>query len=388
MKLPFSDKLRKELLRYLLIGGIAVGIDTISYTVLSNTHMTSVYWAKRISFILGAIWAFFMNKYFTFSQKDLRVSEPFTFTVVYLVGFLLNSLCHNIVYDLFHFKSLAFICATGLSTCTNFIGQKWIVFRTLAAEANPQPAPGGAVRGNGMLFKLARNSEFLQNLAASMHASVHPSIEHNLAKMGMIKKALFHCELEQIPGSYFEFGVFEGTSLMASVRIHGKLKSAFDRNFYGFDAFEGFKYFNEQDKHPFFKEGDFKSTYDRVLRRFRRFGNVRLVKGYFEDTLGGKTPAEVCGREEKCAVCFIDCDLMTPALVALDFIRPALQKGSVIILDDYWAYKGDPNAGTSGAMGRFLAANPGIRVRPYYDYGHGGASFVVWDIAGPPAKNE
>ena len=228
-----------------------------------------------------------------------------------------------------------------------------------------------------MLFQLAKNSAFLQNLVVNTLCSVHPSIDHNIGKIQLIKKALFHCELEKIEGCYLEFGVFEGTSIYAAAQAHRKLSSNIDRHFYGFDSFdEGFKYFDERDKHPFFKEGDFKSSFEKVKRRVSRFPNVHLIKGYFENTVAGKQPEEICGSD-KAAIVFLDCDLMNPALIALNFAHPMLQPGSVLILDDYWAYKGDRHLGTSGALNRYLEAHPSVRVRPYYPYGCGGNSFIV-----------
>ena len=70
-----------------------------------------------------------------------------------------------------------------------------------------------------MLFWMAKNSTWLQNIV-KMIGGIHPVIEHNIAKTEMIKKALFYCDL--IEGSYFEFGIYEGTTLYASVNMHKK----------------------------------------------------------------------------------------------------------------------------------------------------------------------
>lgn len=228
-----------------------------------------------------------------------------------------------------------------------------------------------------MLFELAKNSFFLQNLVVNVLTGIHPSIDHNLDKTKVLKKAFWNAELEDVEGMYLEFGVFEGTSLYSSLKITQNIKSKFNRLHYGFDSFdEGFKYFDERDKHPFFKEGDFKSSYKRVSKRLRKFKNAHLVKGYFEETVQGKKLEEVC-NDNKVAVLFIDCDLMHPALIALNFAAPGLQQGAIIILDDYWAYKGDPDLGTSGALKAFLKQHPNIEVREFFPYGVGGMSFIV-----------
>ena len=86
------------------------------------------------------------------------------------------------------------------------------------------------------------------------------------------------CELEKIQGAYFEFGVYNGTSLFAAMKCHLNLKSNKKTKFYGFDSFDdGFKYFVEEDKHNFFKEGDFVS--------FTEYTN--LDEGRFYVRLGG-----------------------------------------------------------------------------------------------------
>lgn len=231
-----------------------------------------------------------------------------------------------------------------------------------------------------MIFDLAKRSHFLQELVIKIVSAIHPSIEHNLDKVAILKKALWHCELEKIEGGYFEFGIYEGTSLYAALQNYLKLRSIIKRNFYDFDSFdEGFKYFDLKDHHPFFKEGDFKSSYARAVKRFKKYQNVHLVKGYFEETIAGKDIRTMYSNEQ-CAIVFIDCDLMNPALTALKFVAPVLQEGSVIILDDYWAYRGDHRRGTCGALRAFLDTYPNIGVRPYCTYGYGGQSFVVYTL--------
>ena len=126
---PPASSSYRQIWRYLLVGGLAVAIDGGVYYLLTASGQLPAVVAKRVSFAAGAIWSFFANKYFTFGQRDLSLKEPVLFALVYAGGWFLNSGIHDITLKLTGMNSLAFLTATGVSTCTNFAGQKWLVFR-------------------------------------------------------------------------------------------------------------------------------------------------------------------------------------------------------------------------------------------------------------------
>jgi O-methyltransferase len=232
------------------------------------------------------------------------------------------------------------------------------------------------------VFDFARRAHGLQTLVVRLVSALHPAIEHNVEKTLALKKAFYYAALEALPGDYVEFGVFEGTSFIAAFENDRRLRppTVPARAFWGFDSFEGgFQYFDERDRHPFSKEGEFTSSLDLTRKRVgRHFGDKarwQLVPGYFEQSLAGQT-APTMGIPA-IAVALVDCDLGTPARLALDFMRPALQNGSVIILDDYFAYRGSTTTGVAGAFAGFQAAHPSLQFRRLFDYGHGGQGFVL-----------
>ncbi len=240
-----------------------------------------------------------------------------------------------------------------------------------------------------MLFWLASSLTFIQDFVVKLQNLFAPAIMHNLGKIEALKRAFHQVTIEQLEGSYFEFGVFEGTSLLAALTAYERIsspnslkfyKKRITRNFYGFDSFEdGFKYNSAEDRHPFFAEGEFVSSYEKCQKRFRGKKNVKLIKGYFEDTVGNKDP-QALFPNEKCAILFIDCDLTSPTRVVLEFMSKILVRGSIIILDDYYAYNGDPKKGPCGAFADFLTSHPNIKVRDYFAYGYNGHSFIVYDV--------
>ena len=233
------------------------------------------------------------------------------------------------------------------------------------------------------MLELAKRSHWLQTLVVRLIAAVPPAVEHNIEKTRAIKKAFYFAYLEQIPGDYLEFGVYEGTSLIAAFESHRKFSlPELPRAFWGFDSFAGFKYFDERDQHPFFHEGEFASSYEQTERRiaghFKGRANWKLIKGYFEETLHNKCAPDF--GIEKISVALIDCDLGTPALLALNFMLPALQNGSILILDDYFAYGGSRAVGVAGAFRQFQREQPHLAFRRLFDYGHGGQGFVLADL--------
>jgi putative flippase GtrA len=108
---------------------VAVLIDAVVYYIMVVYQITTPSIAKRISFIVGSIWVFVANKFFTFKQPKFKISEFPLFALLYTCTLLINSFIHDLVLDQFRYEGLAFIFATGTSTILNYIGQKWIVFK-------------------------------------------------------------------------------------------------------------------------------------------------------------------------------------------------------------------------------------------------------------------
>ena len=129
--IPIPKRLNHEIGRYLLTGGVSFSIDTSVYFALTLAGLASPFWAKRVSYVLGSIWAFFANKHFTFQRKGFRTAEPVLFTILYFLGFLLNGFLHDTVLRWTASKVWAFSVASVVVICANYVGQKWVVFRNI-----------------------------------------------------------------------------------------------------------------------------------------------------------------------------------------------------------------------------------------------------------------
>ena len=70
-------------------------------------------------------------------------------------------------------------------------------------------------------------------------------------------------------------------------------------------------------------------------------------------------------------------DLFGPTLAALQWCRPRLQPGTIIMLDEYFAFGGRKDRGEALALSMFCTQFPEIELRQFNFYGAGGAVFIV-----------
>ena len=77
----------------------------------------------------------------------------------------------------------------------------------------------------------------------------------------------------------------------------------------------------------------------------------------------------------------IDCDLKESTTLALNFAKPSLQEGTIIIFDDFNFYKGNRNKGEFGAFEDFKNQNPNIIFRRVFDYGYSGRAFIISSVS-------
>ncbi len=222
---------------------------------------------------------------------------------------------------------------------------------------------------------------FLQNLIAKLFSFFPDSVGHNLGKYAALKKAFYLSSLDGVSGDYLEFGVFTGSSMSAAIEF--SRSSVVPRKtpvrFFGFDSFEGFGNLNDQEKqHPFYQDAFFKTDYDAVHGRLSGLlsdkSRLHLVKGFFEDSL--KKSAAAYGID-KTAVALIDCDTYSGATLVFDFLKSTIQEGTILVIDDFFGYKGSSQLGPYGAFLKFQKELPDWSFRRVFDYGYGGAAYIV-----------
>ena len=118
---------KKELMRFLIGGGSAVAADYILYMLFIHAGMEMSV-SKAVSYVFGAVVGFVINKLWTFESKGFSKMEIKRYILLYAVSACVNAGVNRLVIFVLKMQLLAFLCATGVSTVLNFLGQKFFVF--------------------------------------------------------------------------------------------------------------------------------------------------------------------------------------------------------------------------------------------------------------------
>ncbi len=234
------------------------------------------------------------------------------------------------------------------------------------------------------LLNIIKNNLFIQNFVSTFVSFLPPYLEFTVSKYLAIKKAMYVTAHDETYGCYLEFGVFTGSSFNFAMKVNKKIEKIFGKSnceFIGFDSFEGFGQIKKEDENPRFQDHIFSVDEKKVLKNIEKCAKgqkMRIVKGFYQDTLKDKTTLDL--KIDKARVVMIDCDLKESARLALEFIKPSIQEGTIILFDDYVYFKGDKNKGESGAFNDFRNKYPEILFRRIFDYGYAGKAFIAYKI--------
>lgn len=126
---------KRELAIFLVVGTCSVLVDFVSYRGLIVFKAISVDIAKATGFLAGTLFAYFAHRFWTFGQKPHTSGSAWRFSVLYAsslgVNVLINALTLKLLLDSEAAVQLAFLIASGLSACLNFVGMKLLVFKTI-----------------------------------------------------------------------------------------------------------------------------------------------------------------------------------------------------------------------------------------------------------------
>lgn len=221
-----------------------------------------------------------------------------------------------------------------------------MTFRPLRRAADP-PAPGSA------------HNDLLAHASDADRAIVERSMPHTMTGVARILAAIDaarYCVERNIPGAFAECGVWRGGSVLAMILTLQELGTS-DRDIYLYDTFEGMTAPTEDDVSD--QEGSALEAWHIAERENRRawedmFGSevfdedtvrslllgtgypaerLTFVRGPVEETLPRVAP-------EQLALLRLDTDWYESTRHELVHLFPRLQRGGVLIIDDYGHWRG------------------------------------------------
>jgi hypothetical protein len=126
----------------------------------------------------------------------------------------------------------------------------------------------------------------------------------------------------KIKGHLAEVGVYKGGSAKLICEAKG------DRVLHLFDTFKGLPSLSERDNPKQFCKGQYLTSLNQVKNYLKKYPNINFYKGLFPSTA-------VSVRKKRFSFVNLDVDIYTSTLSCLKFFYPRMNKGGVIISDDY-----------------------------------------------------
>lgn len=180
----------------------------------------------------------------------------------------------------------------------------------------------------------------------------------------------------RLPHTYLEFGCHSGRTFSAAINA-AKFLQLNNMKFYAFDSFEGLPE-TKAEEDGFFKTGSFCTSRRDFLSIVKKNTGLNLpdrciVEGYFCNSL----TSELQTSMPKAGLVHIDVDLYSSTAEVLEFVKPLLVNGTLVLFDDYYAFPGGSLMGERRALTEFLDKNPGFEVEPWKSYSTFGQSFFI-----------
>lgn len=128
--------LDKKLIKFLIVGTVNTLIGLCIMFFLYNV-MGWTYWSSSATnYFLTSILSFFLNKYFTFENKEKNITQVLRFTINIVVCYILaygiaKPICLYMLsdYDIIIKDNISMIVGMCLFTILNYMGQRFYTFK-------------------------------------------------------------------------------------------------------------------------------------------------------------------------------------------------------------------------------------------------------------------
>lgn len=138
----FKKIFNKELLKFLMVGVINTLVGTAIMFGLYNLLHCGYWFSSAANYVFTSIMSFFLNKYFTFKNKENSVKQVFKFIINIVICYILAyGIAKPVVLNILSEQStvirdnVAMLTGMCLFTGFNFIGQKFFAFKDKADKS-------------------------------------------------------------------------------------------------------------------------------------------------------------------------------------------------------------------------------------------------------------
>lgn len=198
-------------------------------------------------------------------------------------------------------------------------------------------------------------------------------------KFSHILEGINYLRVADMPKTYLEFGVHSGRTFSTAINAANYLKIQ-DMSFYAFDSFQGLPEIKESIDGTF-KTGEFKTKitdWKKIIKRKtgRNITPENIVQGYYEDSLKNDPLPNL----KKAGFVYIDVDLYSSCKEVLNYLRPKLCVGTLIMFDDWYCFNAGESMGERLALEEFCKENPNFEFETWKNFSTFGKSFFVTKI--------
>lgn len=119
-----------KIIKYLLVGCISYTIELITYIGLTKGFDIWYLYSNLISSILSLLIGYFVNNYWTFAKKQIKINKLMLLLVIHFCNMIVSSIFVYLFTSLVGiFYVLSKILATGISCAWNYFVSKYIIYK-------------------------------------------------------------------------------------------------------------------------------------------------------------------------------------------------------------------------------------------------------------------
>lgn len=198
-------------------------------------------------------------------------------------------------------------------------------------------------------------------------------------KFTHILEAVNYLRIAELPYNYYEFGCHSARTFSAAANAFKYLKiDQFE--LYAFDSFEGLPdTIKEED--GYFEGGTFSTSISEFLYLVKKQTGIILkpencIKGYYENTL----TKDLQSKMQRAGIVHIDVDLYSSTVEVLEFVKPLMVCGTVLLFDDWYCFNPGESKGEKRAFEEFCLKHPNFKTEVWKNYSTFGRSFFVTSL--------